>query len=236
MALSADRYTESVGDGHGPLYIDVPQGVNTLYEGGMVSRLLTGGYACPAGTALSGPACGVARVQSINAGSAGDVSVQLSCGQFWFANSADGDAITEADRFKVCYVVDDQTVALTSAGTRQPAGVIIDVDSTLGVKVLISPEVGQNLPGSASVPRIQAGRATFAAGVLAVAAGITVSATSRVFASRVTEAGTDGDEIRVPDADRTVGGPGTGSLTFRAFLSGAAATSDTSTFDYLIVG
>ena len=48
--------------------------------------------------------------------------------------------------------------------------------------------------------------------------------------------GTDGDEIRVPTADRTVGGPGTGSLVFRSFLSGVAATSDTSTFDYLIVG
>ena len=52
----------------------------------------------------------------------------------------------------------------------------------------------------------------------------------------MTEAGTDGDEIRVPDADRTVGGPGTGSLVFRSFLSGVAATSDTSTFDYVIIG
>jgi hypothetical protein len=92
------------------------------------------------------------------------------------------------------------------------------------------------LPIDATQPMIQSGRGTFAAGVLAVSTGITVTASSRVFASRVTEAGTDGDEIRVPDADRTVGAPGTGALTFRSFLSGTAATSDTSTFDYLIVG
>jgi hypothetical protein len=231
-ALAQDRFVQAVGDGHGPLYVDIPQGVNTIYEGSMVSRLTSGGFACPGGTASSGPACGVARAKSVNSGSAGDKSVQLSCGQFWFVN---GDAIVEADRFKVCYMMDDQTVSLSSAGTRQVAGVIIDVDSVLGVKVLIAPETNAQL-ADVGGPLVQYGSGTFSAGVLAVSTGITVSATSAVIANRKTEAGTDGDEIRVPTADRTVGGPGTGALTFRAFLSGVAATSDTSTFDYIIVG
>jgi hypothetical protein len=129
------------------------------------------------------------------------------------------------------YALDDNSVADNdNSGTLQQCGTFQGMEADGKVRVLISPMAGRG------GLQIQAGRSTFAAGVKAISAGITVTATSRVFASRVTEAGTDGDEIRIPDADRTVGGPGTGALTFRSFLSGTAATSDTSTFDYLIVG
>ncbi len=59
------------------------------------------------------------------AGSANIVVVQGA----WPMNSGtSGDAITAADRGQACYVLDDQTVALTSNGnTRSPAGIIIDV-------------------------------------------------------------------------------------------------------------
>lgn len=56
-------------------------------------------------------------------------------GVFRFANSAAGDLIAAANIGAVCYIVDDQTVALTSAtATRSPAGIIYDVDA-LGVWV-----------------------------------------------------------------------------------------------------
>jgi hypothetical protein len=55
------------------------------------------------------------------------------------ANSAGADAITSANIGAYCYVVDDQTVALTSAGgTRPIAGKIKSVDTTFGVWVEFS--------------------------------------------------------------------------------------------------
>jgi hypothetical protein len=73
------------------------------------------------------------------------------------------------------------------------------------------------------------------AGVLTVNAGITLTSSSRIFLTRKTAGGTSGDELRVPTADRTTGGPGTASMTIRSYLSAVAATSDTSTVEWLIV-
>ena len=54
--------------------------------------------------------------------------VRIRVGTFGLANSTAGDAITYASRGQICYIVDDQTVALTDgSGTRSPAGVIYDV-------------------------------------------------------------------------------------------------------------
>ena len=51
-------------------------------------------------------------------------------GVFRYANSAAGDLIATADIGTVCYIVDDQTVAKTSAtATRSPAGIVEDVDA-----------------------------------------------------------------------------------------------------------
>lgn len=47
-----------------------------------------------------------------------------------FENSASADLIAEDDILKRCYLVDDETVALTDGGsTRSDAGLIFDVDS-----------------------------------------------------------------------------------------------------------
>jgi len=84
---------------------------------------------------------GVAQEQVDNsAGAAGAKTVEYREGVFRFVNSASSDAITIADIGRVCFVVDDQTVARTdgrTAGlpTRSPAGVVVDVDS-LGVYIL----------------------------------------------------------------------------------------------------
>jgi hypothetical protein len=65
--------------------------------------------------------------------------VRIQRGCFRFANSTAGDAITNADRYADCYIVDDQTVAKTDGtGTRSVAGKVVDVDS-IGVWVQVDP-------------------------------------------------------------------------------------------------
>jgi len=205
----------------------------TIYEGTMVSQLVADGTVVAATTAGAGPAIGKATHGAV---SGERVLIET---ERVYALTNGSTAFSDADMVGApAYAVDDNSVSSNdNSGARQPCGVFMGFEGegeTAKVRVLMSPRTMQAVQGGNG--QIQVGRGTFAAGVLAVSAGITVTAQSRVFASRVTEAGTDGDEIRVPDADRTVGGPGTGALTFRAFLSGGAATSDTSTFDYMIVG
>lgn len=82
------------------------------------------------------------------AGSAGDLDADYKPGVYRWANSADADEITKAEIGDNCFLVDDQTVAKTSAtGTRSIAGKVFDVDA-LGVWV----ETGYaitNAPGGA---------------------------------------------------------------------------------------
>ena len=63
-------------------------------------------------------------------GADGDARGDAECGVFRFVNSAGADAIGYGDIGNAAYMVDDQTVAKTSAtNTRSAAGVIRDVDS-----------------------------------------------------------------------------------------------------------
>lgn len=200
----------------------------SIYAGTMVAQLSTG-LLVAATTAGAGPVIGKA-VSTVVSASAGERVLVETDRIYRLTNGSSTDAFSEASVLgSVAYAFDDHTVYNNDAsGTLQSAGTFCGLDADGKVLLLV-----REIP---SVPRIQVGSGTFAAGVLTVNAGITVTADSKVFAIRKTEAGTDGDEIRVPTADRTAGGPGTGALVFRAFLSGVAATSDTSTFDYLIVG
>jgi hypothetical protein len=59
---------------------------------------------------------------------------------FSFANSASTDEIVDDDIGKLCYIVDDQTVAKTNgANTRSVAGIVVGLDAN-GVHVLFSEE------------------------------------------------------------------------------------------------
>lgn len=111
-----------------------------IWAGGMVSVLADGTGAVPAGTASSGRAAGVATQNVDNTdGADGDLNVTVERGCFRFANSAAADEITIADVGEVCYVVDDETVALTDdSGNRVVAGAIVDVDDQ-GVWVEVGP-------------------------------------------------------------------------------------------------
>ena len=89
-------------------------------------------------TTTTGIALGVANYY-VQAGEAKDP--WITSGTYVFANSAADDAIANANAGADCYIVDDNTVALTDGtGTRSVAGKIIRVDSA-GVWVAINPYV-----------------------------------------------------------------------------------------------
>lgn len=80
----------------------------------------------------------------------GDEVVNVLAGVFNFVSAAGVDAITLADVGKPCFIVDDQTVARTSAsGTRARAGFVEDVDAD-GVWVGVGPH--NSVPGVVRVP------------------------------------------------------------------------------------
>ena len=137
-ALSADRNTPRREGGS--YRRPVAAGVK-IYIGALVV-LDNAGFAHPGHVGLGLIADGRAEIQIDNTlGAAGAVAVPVRAGNFVYANSAGGDAITAANIGAPCYIVDDQTVALTNGGgggaaTRSPAGTILDIDST-GVTVAV---------------------------------------------------------------------------------------------------
>ncbi|MBJ2150611.1 hypothetical protein [Paracoccus sp. IB05] len=84
-------------------------------------------------TAVGSVGVGVSIEAVTSGASAGVQPIRYRPGIHRFMNSASTDLITRAEIGQPAYVVDDQTVAKTSAtDTRSPAGVIEDVDA-LGV-------------------------------------------------------------------------------------------------------
>lgn len=99
--------------------------------GGTIVVLSATGYAESGTTATGKVAVGRAESEVDNTdGGDGDLTVDVREGEFKFANSAAGDAITIAEIGGNCYIVDDQTVAKTDGtGTRSVAGKVTGVDS-----------------------------------------------------------------------------------------------------------
>lgn len=98
----------------------------TVYQGGLV--VVDAGYATPGRTATGLIAAGRCE-ETVTAVAAGDVIAQVRAGTFKFANLA-ADAITQAELFADCYIVDDQTVAKTHGGnTRSRAGKVVGIEA-----------------------------------------------------------------------------------------------------------
>ena len=97
-----------------------------IYTGAVVV-IQPDGYAAPGQTATGLHSVGLAQAGADNTtGSNGAISVSVRRGCFALKQGA--DPVTLADVGKVCYLVDDQTVAKTDGtGTRSQAGVIRDV-------------------------------------------------------------------------------------------------------------
>ncbi|MCG8436193.1 MAG: hypothetical protein MJA83_19415 [Gammaproteobacteria bacterium] len=100
-----------------------------IYNGALV--VLNAGNAAPGFTALNLVAVGRADQQVDNTGGiAGAKTVTVRRGVFLFNNSAGVDEIGLGDVGSDCFIVDDETVALTNGtNTRSPAGKIFDVDA-----------------------------------------------------------------------------------------------------------
>jgi hypothetical protein len=123
-ALSAARNTQQrIGEN----FAFPVKASTTIHQGSLV--VLDAGYAAPGRAATGLIAVGRAE-HSATAVSAGDAVAEVQRGVFKFANSASADLIAQADVGADCYIVDDQTVAKTSAtSTRSRAGQIVAVDS-----------------------------------------------------------------------------------------------------------
>lgn len=160
MALSAAKRTQKYAGG-GLLNVGVAAAAVCL-QGGLA--MLSSGYARPARAGQGGndlaKIADVANsrvigmfLASVTGGvSNGDETVDVEEGTYLLGNSAGVDAISADDVGHYCYVVDDETVALTSSGgTRPIAGVIREVDS-LGVWVEIGANVAAAEPASIFLP------------------------------------------------------------------------------------
>ena len=101
-----------------------------IYAGALVARDANGN-ATPGATATTLRGVGRARERYDNTGGAANaLNVDIEKGIYRYKNSADADAITTANIGADCYIVDDETVALTNGGnTRSVAGKIHDVDA-----------------------------------------------------------------------------------------------------------
>ena len=120
----------------------------------------TDGYARPgalvAGMACAGNSCdNDIGVYDNTAGASGDMFVEYWEGVFGYVNSGAGvDLIADADRGKPCYIVDDNTVAKTSAGgTRSPSGRIERVEDGV-VYVKQSIDISKSLEGNVQIVTI----------------------------------------------------------------------------------
>lgn len=126
-ALTADRDTKERNGSK--LSLPVAASV-TCYAGGLAARD-SNGRATPGATATTLRGVGRFAEKVTNGSTAGAVNVEIEKGIFRFGNSSSSDAITTANIGADCYIVDDQTVALTSgSSTRSVAGKIFDVDAS----------------------------------------------------------------------------------------------------------
>ena len=125
VALTKERNTKSrMGDVRAePLAAGAK-----LFAGAIVMRNASG-LATKGATATGAFGIGIALETVENTGAAGAASVKTRQGTFHFANSGGGDAIAQADVGRVCFIVDDQTVAKTNGGgTRSPAGIVDGIE------------------------------------------------------------------------------------------------------------
>lgn len=151
-ALSADRNTPRRDD---VLFVYPMEAATKCFAGGLAA-LNAAGNAVPASANIALKVVGRFEAAVDNsAGLAGDKRVEVRRGLFQFGNSAGGDEITLADVGKPCFVVDDQTVAKTSAsGTRPAAGMILDVDAQgvwVGLGILVEASSLRTLIGANKV-------------------------------------------------------------------------------------
>src|SRR5689334_16070537 len=135
----------------------------TIYAGTMVAQQVSDGLLVPATSAGAGPAIGKATHTIVSA-TAGQRCLVETDRIYRITNGLTTDAFSEASMIGApAYALDDHTVADNdNGGTLQQCGTYAGMDSDGKVMVQMSPRSAQG------ALQIQAGRATFAAGVKAI--------------------------------------------------------------------
>lgn len=127
MALTADRNTP-LKDGE---LIAVPVAANAkIFAGALVVANSTG-FAAPGSVATTLTYLGRAEEYVDNTGGAnGDKTVNIRRRKAFKFKNHGADLIVQADLGKVCYIVDDETVAKTNGGaTRSAAGTVVGIEA-----------------------------------------------------------------------------------------------------------
>lgn len=147
----------------------------TLYKGALVAQLEGTGMLCPANTATSGPAVGVAEHDADNAtGSDGDVRCMVHYDRiFIMANATGGDACSEATPFlSPVYMYDDHTIADNSAGgTQRPCGYFAGMEPDGKVRFYVP--IGKQPSAGSGGDEFDDGIATDTIAEFTAAAGVT---------------------------------------------------------------
>lgn len=134
-ALAADRDTLERATGHSKRFSEVGTDSTQFYKGGIMCVSTATGKVVKGSTATTLIAIGRCE-ENVLTGTSNTRHINGRIGCFKYLNSAAADAIAADDIGKACYIVDDQTVALTDGtGTRSRAGIIDGVDSDGGVWV-----------------------------------------------------------------------------------------------------
>ncbi len=133
MALTKDRNTP-MRDAE---VISVPVHAGAVIHAGALTVAEATGHAAPGSVATTHTYLGRAEESVDNtAGADGAKSVLVRRGKAFKWKNSGADAVTQASLGKVCYIVDDETVAATNGGaTRSAAGIVVALDSD-GVWVL----------------------------------------------------------------------------------------------------
>ncbi len=134
-ALTANRDTPERASGHSKLFAEVGTDSTQYYKGGIVCVSTATGKVVKGSTATTLVAIGRCE-EEVLTGTSNTRMIKARIGIFKYSNSASADLIAADDIGKACYIVDDQTVALTDGtGTRSRAGIIDGVDADGGVWV-----------------------------------------------------------------------------------------------------
>lgn len=132
VALTTERNTRlRIGD----LRVEPVAATVKIWNGSLIMRNAAG-FLTKGATATGCVGVGRAEKTVDNTGAAGAATVEYRVGVFLFANSAAADLITIADIGRVCFIVDDQTVAKTDGtATRSRAGIVDGVEANGAVWV-----------------------------------------------------------------------------------------------------
>lgn len=146
-ALSAERSTNKYCADPMPTSLVVNVAASTkIYKGALVGIDINGRAVAGTSVAASRILGRAFETVDNSSGAADAKTIKVETGVFYFANSSSTDAITSAHIGRDCYVVDDQTVALTPGnGAYRRAGMVVNVDSSMGgVAVLLGFYAGEN--------------------------------------------------------------------------------------------